>query len=175
MEAIVTRAIVVGNVPIRERDVLVTLYTPEFGVIDARASGARLMTAKLSPHVDPVRRSIVRLTKKLGYVLADALTEDAWVEQRADPTIGSALVRSCAAIRAVGVREECGVATWHDMNRRFGDGTLTPKAVLKAFGYGGADRCARCDRPALLWYVPDHTPVCFDCSRGISERDIVVL
>lgn len=175
MESMVTQAIVVAKNPVRERDVFVSLFTPDFGIIEARASGARNITAKLSPHLDPVRRSRVRITKKHGFVVTDALTEDSWEDIKSNVDCFSRLIRSCALIESVAPRGEGNGATWHELNRKFSDGTVTPKMVLGMFGYGSNLVCSSCGRVADLWHIEDHAPICRLCAGEISERGIVVL
>lgn len=171
----VTQAIVVARVPARERDLTVTLYTPKLGVIEARAEGARAPKAKLGPHLDPVRRSLVRIVRKNGFVIADALTENAWESLKADARSAQSALAACAIIRMAAPREEEDEKTWHEINRQFENGTVSTRALLKMFGYGAADTCIRCGRSASLWYAPDHAPLCKECSAHIPEHDIVIL
>jgi len=171
----VTKAIIVARTPVRERDATITLYTPIFGIIEARAEGARAPKAKLGPHLDPVRRSLVRIVRKNGFVIADALTENAWGSVKADaPRLRDALA-ACAIICAIAPREEGDEKTWHEINRQFENGTASARTILRQFGYGAADVCIRCGRSASRWYVPDHAPLCTECSAHIPERDIVIL
>jgi len=73
MRELVTDAIVLDKEPVREFDARVSLFTKELGRVTAVVTSARKIISKLSPHVEPLMVSEVRLTEKGGMHLTDAL------------------------------------------------------------------------------------------------------
>src|ERR1051325_9149952 len=82
MREFLTEAIVLSNDPGRGFDGRVHLYTEKLGKISARVSGGKKILSKLSPHLDPLNLSLVRLVKKGGITLVDTLTLDRFTAVR---------------------------------------------------------------------------------------------
>src|SRR5574341_2449615 len=66
-----TEAIVLRGRRLGEADRILTLYTPGFGKIDAKAKGVRKTTSRMSGHLQPLTRCVLQLAQ--GHV-SDVLT-----------------------------------------------------------------------------------------------------
>lgn len=74
-----TRGIVLSRVPLGEANALVTLLTPEFGLVRARAQSVRTSGAKLAAALTTLTESRVILVRgKEGWRLAGAVPEEQW-------------------------------------------------------------------------------------------------
>jgi DNA repair protein RecO (recombination protein O) len=74
-----TRAIVLARQPLGEASALVTLLTPELGLVRARAQSLRSPGAKLAPALTTLTESSAILIRgKEGWRLAGAVTEEQW-------------------------------------------------------------------------------------------------
>ncbi|MCX6702488.1 MAG: DNA repair protein RecO [Candidatus Wolfebacteria bacterium] len=73
MQEYLTDAIVLDIEDSGDSDLLVHLYTPDFGKITARAKSARKITSKLAGHLQPLNVSKVRIVEKNGSQIVDAI------------------------------------------------------------------------------------------------------
>jgi len=74
-----TRGIVLSRVPLGEANALVTLLTPELGLVRARAQGVRREGAKLAAALCTLAESSVVLVRgKEGWRIAGAVLEENW-------------------------------------------------------------------------------------------------
>lgn len=74
-----TRAIVLSRTPLGEANVLVTLITPDLGLVRARAQGLRRSGAKLSHSLKTFSESSVVLVRgKESWRIAGAVLEEDW-------------------------------------------------------------------------------------------------
>lgn len=74
-----TRGIVLARSPLGEANALVTLLTPELGLVRARAQSVRASGAKLSAALTTLTESSVILVRgKEGWRLAGAVPEEQW-------------------------------------------------------------------------------------------------
>jgi len=61
-----TRAIILNKKPWRENDALYSLYTENFGKVRAVARGAKKVTSKLAPHLEPLMVTDLMIAKSKG-------------------------------------------------------------------------------------------------------------
>jgi len=64
---------VLDKVPHRDADSRYALFTKKFGKLTAKATSARKITSKLSPHLEPGNVVQARLVEKNGLQVVDAL------------------------------------------------------------------------------------------------------
>jgi recombinational DNA repair protein (RecF pathway) len=70
----VTEAIVLDKLPAGEQDLRVVFFTPSRGKLTAHVTSGRKITSKLSPHLEPLKLSVVRFIEKVRLTAVDALT-----------------------------------------------------------------------------------------------------
>ena len=74
-----TRGIVLTRSPLGETSALITLLTPELGLVRARAQGLRSPGAKLAPALATFRESELTLVRgKEGWRISGALLDEDW-------------------------------------------------------------------------------------------------
>src|SRR3970282_2206589 len=59
-----TEAIVLRGRRLGEADRILTLFTPTFGKIDAKAKGVRKTTSRMSGHLQPLTRCVLQLAQR---------------------------------------------------------------------------------------------------------------
>lgn len=74
MKEFLTEALVLDSENLAEYDKIINLYTKNLGRISAKAKGARKITSKLIGHLQPLDFTRVRLIKKGGFQIVDALS-----------------------------------------------------------------------------------------------------
>lgn len=80
-----TTGIILKKQPVGENDILVTLYSPEFGKIQAAAKGARKMTSSFSGHIETLNMCNVQLYKTpVRYTLIQCQTVESFKNIRED-------------------------------------------------------------------------------------------
>lgn len=175
MTELVTDAIVLGNVSRLENDKLTKLFTRELGLVEAKIGGGLKPTSKLSPHLDPLNLTRVRLVKKNNFVVADALTLLRFknVKQNSD-----ALKKALDAVFLIKelmpplVPEQ---ELWHFLYMSLKTGDFDYRIFLKTLGYDPTlARCFQCKRSKCHhFYIPDQLFVCNKCGKGYSETQLV--
>jgi len=75
MVEFVAESIILGRRVLGERDTLVNLFTKDYGIITAQDTSGAKITSKLTPHLQKLSLSIVRIVAKNNYRVADALSE----------------------------------------------------------------------------------------------------
>jgi len=77
-----TRGIVLSRIPLGEANALVTILTPELGLVYARAQGVRNPGAKLSAALTTFAESSVILVRgKEGWRIVGAVLEESWFDR----------------------------------------------------------------------------------------------
>jgi len=172
-----TLALLLRTVPVRESDLMVTLFTQVEGKITAVARGARRSTKRFGGALEPLHELRVALEDRSR----DAGTMHVMHEVRIERArLG--LTQSLEAIDAAGralrwVRHVCPVRTpepgiWSAVTGLLDalDGLAPPDARLAAFGFGllaeigyelDFDRCVQCAR-----VCPPERAACVDAARG---------
>ncbi len=80
-----TEAIVLRHRPLGEADRLVTLLTPRYGKIEAKAKGVRRAKSRMGGHLQPATRIFVQLAQgRTRYVVAGCQALEAFPSLRAD-------------------------------------------------------------------------------------------
>jgi DNA repair protein RecO len=75
MREYLTEALILDKIAFNETDLIVDLYAKELGRLKAKVTSGRKITSKLSPHLEPLTFSLIRLTEKNGFTATDALTQ----------------------------------------------------------------------------------------------------
>lgn len=89
-----TRGIVLSRSPLGEASALITLLTPELGIIRARAQSLRAPGAKLAGALTTLTESSIILVRgKEGWRLAGALPEEQWFSRLPDAASRSRVSR----------------------------------------------------------------------------------
>jgi len=94
-----TKAIILSSYPYREHDRIVSLYSREYGRMDARSRGARKIQSKLAGHLEPFIETELLLARgKRWDILAGSRTTAAHRELRGDI---SAIAAASVCVEAV--------------------------------------------------------------------------
>ena len=112
MREYLTEALVLDKTAANETDFIVDLYTKELGRVKAKITSGQKITSKLSPHLEPLTFSLVRLTEKNGFVVTDALTKNNLSYFRKHPVSFAKALKLISAIRELIYSEETDPKLW---------------------------------------------------------------
>lgn len=159
MREYLTEALILDKTASNEADLTVDLYTKELGRIKAKVTSGQKITSKLSPHLEPLNFSLVRLTEKNGFTVADALTQS-----KIKPF--SQTLKLLAAVRELVFFEEIDPKLWFWLKKSLS--TSRPiffKPFLKILGYD--PKLAECHQCHSRWvkyfFVADQIFLCSRC------------
>jgi DNA repair protein RecO len=170
MHEYLTEALVLDKTAANETDLTVDLYTKELGRIKAKVTSGQKIISKLSPHLEPLNFSLVRLTEKNGFVVADALTQN-------KIKISKQALKLLAAIRELVFFEEIDPKLWFWLKK-----SLSAKSLfffgqfLKILGYD--PKLAECHRCHSRWVkyflVADQIFLCRRCGFKIPPNALLL-
>jgi recombinational DNA repair protein (RecF pathway) len=161
MREYVTRAIVLERSDAGELDSRVHLYTRSLGKISARATSARKITSKLAPHLEPLTIITARLVSKIGFQIADAVSE------RRLPAASFPSLRLVRELAAEGEPEE---QLWHALT----GGGAPLRKTLTALGFDPQfAACRECASPQAEYFSLDECVYyCRACLVNHFSEDI---
>ncbi len=175
MKESVTEALVLGVTPSGETDSLVSLYTKEFGRIEARAIGGKKALSKFAPHLDVMNHVLVRLVKKNTTPITDALLENRFLILRNDiNTYGKAFVilrilKNCTPLEAQDFE------LWHLLIRSFSASKPKLEEIMRALGYTMTHaKCDVCKSEKIAFFETQSQVFLCESCGGKFERDDVV-
>ena len=177
MKEYVTHSIVLHRRPYRERDVIVELFTEELGRVEARVTGGARTLSKLSPHLDPLNRVLVRLVKKNNLTVTDAETDIRFGSLRADQKAFSRALETLMLIRRIVPRGHRDSELWKELNRLFESGDVHLGSILALLGYDPRHaRCEGCGSNALYGFsIEGQAFICASCRVKFPENEVVLL
>lgn len=172
MREVVAEALVVDKNPRRELDHTVTLYAEGLGLVFAHLKSSRKIASKLSPHLEPLTLTTVRLVKNKHLHVTDALASRRLTVNRAN-------LNALRFFKEFFAEESYEPAVWktiHDSSTAPRK-TLFGEPLLTALGFDPEHaRCEVCGaaRPryfsALAYYVCDQCVL----AHAVPERCLVV-
>ncbi|MEK7612496.1 MAG: recombination protein O N-terminal domain-containing protein [Patescibacteria group bacterium] len=153
-----TEAIVLQREHMGESDSRVIFYTRDFGRISAKAKSARKITSKLSAHLEPLSHIHLRLVKKGGYQITDA------VRIR---KLSLGVMPLIVLLAHITSDEGDDRELWSEMIRT----DISAKRVLSILGFDAEyASCARCASGSPGFFLPKELIyVCRPCFSNFSD------
>ena len=176
-----TEAIVLRQRKLGEADRILTLHTPAYGKLDAKAKGVRKTTSRMSGHLQPLSRCMVQLARGRTSldVIAGCDTLESFQALREDlDRLSRALYAAELADRFLAERVE-SMATYRlllDTLRRLQDGNADTALryyemrLLEQSGFRPElERCLGCERALRPLSESDVAAPCPDCGRDADR------
>jgi recombinational DNA repair protein (RecF pathway) len=158
MHEYVTDAVVLAKEPAGEYDVRVSLYTRDLGKVVAKVTSARKIVSKLSPHLEPLSLTNVRLVKKGGFQLVDAIRHGA---------LPRAQLAAASLINRVVLEGEPDARLWE----LAACGSASIQELLRVLGFGvESASCDRCGGEPHAFLFDDAAYLCGNCLLGSVPR-----
>jgi len=151
MREYLTETLILDKTAANENDLTADLYTKELGRLRAKITSGQKIISKLSPHLEPLNFSLIRLTEKNGFVLADALTQN-----HIEPF--SQNLKLLAAIREMIFSGESDSQLWFWLKKSLNSQKqISFSQFLKILGYDPKlASCQKCHSKFVKYFlVPD--------------------
>ncbi|MDI6820555.1 MAG: recombination protein O N-terminal domain-containing protein [Patescibacteria group bacterium] len=177
MKDYITEAIVLGIKPYRETDREVQLYTKDFGRITAKVIAGRKPLSKFSPHLDVLNLVTVRLVKKEGFTITDALTENRFSLLRQNRGSLRRALELAFIVKIFAPFHVSDLNLWHSLIRVFKKAFIDFGFFLKIFGYDPkAAKCENCgDKEISYFSLIDHSYLCANCRTKIPLSELLLV
>jgi len=169
MREYLVEALILNKTPSNEIDFTVDLYTKELGRIKAKITSGRKITSKLSPHLEPLTFSLVRLTEKNGFVVTDALTKNNLSYFRKHPVSFAKALKLISAIRELIYSEETDPKLWFWLKKSLLKGEIFYNQFLKIMGYD--PKLAECRKCGLKFINPVRSSETASYSGNILSKE----
>lgn len=175
MQEFVTDALVLGIRSFSNKDRQVDLFTKDFGRIKARVKSGSKPTSKLSPHLDPLNKVVVRLFEKNRFTVTDVLTEKRFEDIRKDKDLFSMALNILFLLRSIFPQEMPDRRLWHYLIAGLEDKKLGIETFLEILGYNPKlAPCFNCSNKGNnKFFVPDQLFVCHRCSKRMPEELLI--
>lgn len=155
MDELVTEAIILSSRSWSNGDRQVDLFTKELGRVSAKARAGMNTTSKLSPHLDAMNLSEVRLKNHGSYLLTDALTKNRFGKLREDPTITERALEVLSLINLITPFNLKDLEIWHYLIQTMEGAAFDGKALLRILGYDPTlATCEICGKGNVSHFVP---------------------
>ncbi len=177
MRESVTQAVILSLVPVKEKDMNVSLFTKEHGRVNARVIGGKKPLSKFAPHLDPLTLVIARLVEKNTITLTDVLEENRFKILREESKRFSEAIKIIALIDVLLPLEVPEGPLWNEVVHSFEKGEPRVANILKILGYDSERMiCGICKNPNVGVFSRDHHLfVCESCGGKFSFRDVVYI
>ncbi|MEK7574579.1 MAG: DNA repair protein RecO [Patescibacteria group bacterium] len=171
MREYLTEALVLDKNEVNETDLVVDLYTKELGRVKAKVTSGQKITSKLSPHLEPLTFSLVRLTEKNGFVVVDALTQDYLKHFRVSPVYFAKALKLLSALKGLIYSEEIDPKLWFWLKKTLAKKEIFYNYFLKVLGYDPKlAECQKCRSRFIKYFlVEDQIFLCRDCGFKIKD------
>ena len=176
MRETVTEAFVLGIEPFREGDIMVDLFTKDFGRIRPVVRSGRKLGSKLSTHLDVLNLSRVRIINKNRFLLVDALTLSRFKEIRNNAKVfGSALDCFYVLKKIVPILLP-DKDLWYHVLLSFKNLSFSIPSTLAILGYDPKlSECNICGGMPKIFFITDQVFLCSKCSGSVPEKEIIRL
>ena len=176
MREYLTEVLVLDKNEVNEADLIVDLYTKELGRIKAKVTSGQKITSKLSPHLEPLTFSLVRLTEKNGFTVVDALTQNRLIHLRHSPVIFAKALKLLSAIQQLIYPEEIDLKLWFWLKKSIIKGEIFFSQFLKILGYDPKlAECQKCrSKFVKCFLVEDQIFLCRQCSLKIPQNALLL-
>ena len=177
MREYLTEALVLDKYASNETDLIVDLYTKELGRVKAKITSGQKITSKLSPHLEPLTFSLVRLTEKKGFVVADALTHDSLGHFRISSVFFAKALKLLSSLKELIYSEEIDPKLWFWLKKSLNaKSQIIFSQFLKILGYDPKlAQCHKChSRFIKSFLVRDQIFLCRYCSSKIPQNTLLL-
>ncbi|MEK7624208.1 MAG: DNA repair protein RecO [Patescibacteria group bacterium] len=176
MREYLTEALVLDKNEINEVDLVVDLYAKELGRIKAKVTSGQKITSKLSPHLEPLTFSLVRLTEKNGFVVTDALTQDYLKHFRVSPIYFGRALKLLSALKELVYSEETDPSLWFWLKKTLARRDFFYNHFLKILGYDPKlAECQKCHSRFIKYFlVEDQTFLCRNCGFKVKGNALLL-
>lgn len=176
MREYLTEALVLDKTAANETDFTIDLYTKELGRIKAKAISGQKITSKLSPHLEPLTFSLIRLTKKNGFVITDALTQDYLKHFRASPIYFGKALKFLSVLKELIYSEEIDPKFWFWLKKALARREIFNNQFLKILGYDPKlAECQKCRFQFIKYFlVEDQVFLCRNCGFKVSGNRLLL-
>ncbi len=166
MKEFLTEALVLGFEDLAEYDRVVSLYTKSLGKVLAKAKGARKITSKLIGHLQPLDFTRVRLIKKNGFQIVDALAF-------------KKMERSLESLATVQFIKEMTPELQPDNDLWIllkNKNNVSGKDLLSVLGFNPAfAECANCNKKKPEFFLKtDQVFLCKRCASKTPENEVIL-
>ncbi len=162
-----TTAIVLDITDKGELDAIITLYTRDFGRINARAKSIKKITSKLAGHLMPGNLVQIRLIERGeggGFQILDALSER-------PPKFDPELMKFIHILDRIAPAGLSDLGLWHEAEGAVARGEFGPARYRRILSDLGLDVdsavCAECGNKHVAYFIP--RDVTFLCSDSINK------
>ena len=161
---------------VNETDLVVDLYTKELGRVKAKVTSGQKITSKLSPHLEPLTFSLVRLTEKNGFVVVDALTQDYLKHFRVSPVYFAKALKLLSALKGLIYSEEIDPKLWFWLKKTLAKKEIFYNYFLKVLGYDPKlAECQKCRSRFIKYFlVEDQIFLCRNCGFKVHGNALLL-
>jgi DNA repair protein RecO len=170
MEEIVTEAIVLESKTRWNGDRQVNLFTKELGKVEARATSGTKMTSKLSPHLNTMNFSQVRLVYKNNYIITDALTKNRFKELREKTELTERALEVISVVNSITPPNLKDLELWYYLTTSLNKNSFDNRNLLKILGYDPKmATCFMCGKKGVSYFLTlDQSFICEKCAGKIN-------
>lgn len=170
MDELVTEAIILSSRSWSNGDRQVDLFTKELGRVSAKARAGMNTTSKLSPHLDAMNLSEVRLKNHGSYLLTDALTVTRFGELRKDPMATERALEILSLVNLITPFNLKDLEIWHYLLQAMEGAAFDGKTLLRILGYDPTlATCETCGERNVSHFVPLEQS--FSCGRCLNKTN----
>lgn len=173
MRDYLTEALILDKTASNETDFIVDLYTKELGRIKAKVTSGQKITSKLSPHLEPLTFSLVRLTEKNGFVIVDTLTQNRLAHLRRFLGSFSQALKLLASVKELVFFEEIDPKLWFWLKKSLNaKSQIIFSQFLKILGYDPKlAECQKCHSRFIKYFLAaDQIFLCRRCRFKIPQN-----
>ncbi len=176
MREYLTEALVLDKTAVNETDFSVDLYTKELGRVRAKITSGQKITSKLSPHLEPLTFSLVRLAEKNGFVVTDALTKNNLSHFRKSPVSFAKALKLISAMRELIYPKGIDHKLWFWLKKSLPKGEISYIQFLKIMGYDPKlAECHKCRSKFIKYFLAeDQIFLCRQCGFKIPHNRLLL-
>ncbi len=173
MNEYITEALVLKTRTWANKDKQISLYTKDLGRLSVRAISGGKMTSKLSPHLDVLNLSTVRLINKNNFLIADALTKDRFDKIRNSEDKIAQGLKTVSLIDEITPFNMVDNRLWYYLILSLKKARFNDKKLLKILGYDPTlAKCMVCNKKEVSYFViSEQDYVCEKCQSKINNED----
>jgi DNA repair protein RecO (recombination protein O) len=170
MEEIVTEAIVLESKTRWSGDRQVSLFTKDLGKIEAKATSGAKITSKLSPHLNTMNFSQVRLVYKNNYIITDALIKNRFEGLRKKTELTEKALEVISVINLITPPNLKDLELWYYLITGLNKNIFDSRILLKILGYDPKmATCFMCGKKGVSYFLAlDQSFVCEKCAEKID-------
>ncbi|MFB6212528.1 MAG: DNA repair protein RecO [Candidatus Magasanikbacteria bacterium] len=172
MQEVVINGIILAKESFSSEDEKVKIFSQKLGLLKAYVRSGAKIKSKLSPHLEPVTLSKIRLFKKHRFTVTDALLRSRFKKIRRNSNkMGRALDITCilkSLLPQLAERRKL----WNYLIKSFYTGELIVEVFLKELGYDPVSaNCFNCkSKEVEIFFPEDQIFFCQKCSNKIPQK-----